>query len=119
MGESSSLGCTAAESPLPPPLDVVFVAISSILSTVRSRGFCADSRTRVKHRTRDCSYDCGIARAVARPHGRRTGGSPYMKSLRILALAAIGLVTAPLVSAAELGVRAGRYNDSDEEFVGA
>lgn len=42
-----------------------------------------------------------------------------MKSLRILSLVAVALVLAPLASAADFGVRAGRYNDSDEEFVGA
>ena len=41
-----------------------------------------------------------------------------MKSLRILALTATLLVLVPLASAADFGVRAGRYNDSDEEFVG-
>ena len=42
-----------------------------------------------------------------------------MKSLRILSLIAVALVLAPLAMAADFGVRAGRYNDSDEEFVGA
>jgi hypothetical protein len=41
-----------------------------------------------------------------------------MKSLRIFSLTATLLVLAPLASAADFGVRAGRYNDSDEEFVG-
>lgn len=42
-----------------------------------------------------------------------------MKSLRILTLVALALVLAPLASAADFGIRAGRYNDADEEFVGA
>jgi hypothetical protein len=42
-----------------------------------------------------------------------------MKSLRILILIAVALVVAPLATAADFGVRAGRYNDADEEFVGA
>jgi opacity protein-like surface antigen len=37
----------------------------------------------------------------------------------MLSLIAIALVLAPLAMAADFGVRAGRYNDSDEEFVGA
>lgn len=41
-----------------------------------------------------------------------------MKTLRILTLCSIALLLAPLVSAADFGVRAGRYNDGDEEFVG-
>jgi len=41
-----------------------------------------------------------------------------MKSLRILSLVAVALLVAPMLSAADFGVRAGRYNDSDEEFVG-
>ena len=42
-----------------------------------------------------------------------------MKSLRILSLIAVALLLAPALSAADFGVRAGRYNDGDEEFVGA
>jgi opacity protein-like surface antigen len=42
-----------------------------------------------------------------------------MKSLRIACLIAIALVLTPALSAADFGVRAGRYNDGDEEFVGA
>lgn len=42
-----------------------------------------------------------------------------MKSLRIVSLIAVALLLAPLLSAADFGIRAGRYNDSDEEFVGA
>ena len=42
-----------------------------------------------------------------------------MKSLRILSLIAILLVLAPAVMAADFGVRAGRFNDAEEEFVGA
>lgn len=42
-----------------------------------------------------------------------------MKSLRILTLVAVTLVLAPLLSAADFGIRAGRYNDADTEFVGA
>lgn len=41
-----------------------------------------------------------------------------MKSLRILSLIAVALLLAPALSAADFGVRAGRYNDGDEEFVG-
>jgi opacity protein-like surface antigen len=42
-----------------------------------------------------------------------------MKSLRILSLIAVALLLAPALAAADFGVRAGRYNDGDEEFVGA
>ncbi len=42
-----------------------------------------------------------------------------MKSLRILTFAAIALVLAPALFAADFGIRAGRYNDGDEDFVGA
>lgn len=42
-----------------------------------------------------------------------------MKSLRILTLITIFLLLAPMLSAADFGVRAGRFNDRDEEFVGA
>ena len=42
-----------------------------------------------------------------------------MKSLRIVTLIAVALLLAPVLSAADFGVRAGRYDDGDEEFVGA
>ena len=42
-----------------------------------------------------------------------------MKSLRILTLTTLALLLAPMLSAADFGIRAGRFNDSDEEFVGA
>jgi opacity protein-like surface antigen len=42
-----------------------------------------------------------------------------MKSLRIFTLFAVVLVLAPAVFAAEFGVRAGRYNEAETEFVGA
>lgn len=42
-----------------------------------------------------------------------------MKSLRILTLVSIALLLAPMASAGDFGVRAGRFNDGDEEFVGA
>ena len=42
-----------------------------------------------------------------------------MKSIRILALVAVALIVAPLATAADFGIRAGRYNDAGEEFVGA
>lgn len=42
-----------------------------------------------------------------------------MKSSRIFALLAVTLLAAPLLSAADFGLRAGRYNDSGENFVGA
>ena len=42
-----------------------------------------------------------------------------MKFLRTLSLIAVALVLAPAVFAADFGVRAGRYNDGDGEFVGA
>ena len=42
-----------------------------------------------------------------------------MKAIRILSLAAVVLVIAPLVSAADFGIRAGRYSDGDQDFVGA
>jgi opacity protein-like surface antigen len=41
-----------------------------------------------------------------------------MKSLRILSLIALVLAVTPLM-AADFGIRAGRYTDSGEEFVGA
>jgi opacity protein-like surface antigen len=43
----------------------------------------------------------------------------FMKSLRILSFIAVALIAAPMLSAADFGVRAGRYNDGDENFVGA
>lgn len=42
-----------------------------------------------------------------------------MKSLRMFPLLAAALLLAPVLSAADFGVRAGRFHDSDEEFVGA
>ena len=42
-----------------------------------------------------------------------------MKPLRILSLAALVLVLVPSAFAADFGVRTGRYNDADENFVGA
>lgn len=42
-----------------------------------------------------------------------------MKSLRILTLIAALIVIAPMVSAADFGIRAGRFNEGDGEFVGA
>lgn len=42
-----------------------------------------------------------------------------MKSLRILTLFALALVVTPTLFAADFGIRAGRYNDAEEEFVGA
>jgi hypothetical protein len=42
-----------------------------------------------------------------------------MKSIRILTLIAVALIVAPLATAADFGVRAGRYTDAGEEFVGA
>jgi hypothetical protein len=41
-----------------------------------------------------------------------------MKSLRIATLATIALLLVPTLSAADFGIRAGRFNDGDEEFVG-
>ena len=41
-----------------------------------------------------------------------------MKSLRILTLVSLALLLAPMALAADFGVRAGRFNDGDEEFVG-
>jgi len=43
----------------------------------------------------------------------------FMKPLRILALLSLLLTLAPSVLAANFGVRAGRYDDIGEEFVGA
>jgi opacity protein-like surface antigen len=48
-----------------------------------------------------------------------SGGLTTMKSLRILSLIAVALLLAPVLAAADFGVRAGRYHDGDEEFVGA
>jgi opacity protein-like surface antigen len=42
-----------------------------------------------------------------------------MKSLRILPLVAMALLVAPVLSAGDFGLRAGRYNDSGEKLVGA
>lgn len=42
-----------------------------------------------------------------------------MKSLRFLMLLVAAAALAPQVLAADFGVRAGRYNDAEEEFVGA
>jgi opacity protein-like surface antigen len=42
-----------------------------------------------------------------------------MKFNRILVLLALALFAAPTLLAADFGLRAGRYNDSDQEFVGA
>lgn len=42
-----------------------------------------------------------------------------MKSLRFLSLLAITLVLTPAVLAGDFGIRAGRYDDFEEEFVGA
>lgn len=42
-----------------------------------------------------------------------------MKSLRFFSLIVVALLLAPMLSAADFGLRAGRYNDGDEEFVGA
>ena len=42
-----------------------------------------------------------------------------MKSFRILSLVALVLVMAPAVFAADFGIRAGRYDEMDEELVGA
>jgi opacity protein-like surface antigen len=41
-----------------------------------------------------------------------------MKSFRTVALIALVLVLTPAVFAADFGIRAGRYSDIDEEFVG-
>jgi opacity protein-like surface antigen len=42
-----------------------------------------------------------------------------MKQIRILSLIAVALVITPALSAADFGVRAGRYNEAETEFVGA
>jgi opacity protein-like surface antigen len=42
-----------------------------------------------------------------------------MKHTRILPLIAVAFLIAPVLSAADFGVRAGRYNDAGTEFVGA
>jgi opacity protein-like surface antigen len=42
-----------------------------------------------------------------------------MKRFRILPFIAVALMIAPALSAADFGVRAGRYNDAGTEFVGA
>jgi opacity protein-like surface antigen len=42
-----------------------------------------------------------------------------MKSLRILTFFAVALILAPALFAAEFGIRAGRYNEAETEFVGA
>jgi opacity protein-like surface antigen len=42
-----------------------------------------------------------------------------MKSFRILSFIALVLVFTPAVFAADFGIRAGRYSDIEEEFVGA
>jgi opacity protein-like surface antigen len=42
-----------------------------------------------------------------------------MKSLRIITLLVIALALAPTLLASGFGLRAGHYNDADEDFVGA
>ena len=42
-----------------------------------------------------------------------------MKSLRIFALLAVVTLAAPCLFGADFGIRAGKFNDADEEFVGA
>jgi hypothetical protein len=42
-----------------------------------------------------------------------------MKSVRIATLLALALMLSPALLAADFGFRAGRYNDADQEFVGA
>ena len=42
-----------------------------------------------------------------------------MKSLRILALLAVVTTTAPCLFGADFGLRAGKFNEADDEFVGA
>lgn len=42
-----------------------------------------------------------------------------MKQIRFLSLVAVAFLVAPLLSAADFGVRAGRYNEAETEFVGA
>jgi opacity protein-like surface antigen len=42
-----------------------------------------------------------------------------MKSIRIVPVLALCLLAAPSLFAAEFGIRAGRYNDAHENFVGA
>jgi len=42
-----------------------------------------------------------------------------MKSLRILMVFALVLTAAPALFGADFGIRAGRFNDAEEEFVGA
>lgn len=45
--------------------------------------------------------------------------SNQMKSTRFLTVLALVLVAAPALIAADFGVRAGRFNDTDGDFVGA
>ncbi|HYK00551.1 MAG TPA: hypothetical protein VE974_02260 [Thermoanaerobaculia bacterium] len=42
-----------------------------------------------------------------------------MKQIRILSLIAVAFLIAPALTAADFGVRAGRYNEAETEFVGA
>lgn len=42
-----------------------------------------------------------------------------MKQIRILSLIAVAFLIVPALSAADFGVRAGRYNEAETEFVGA
>lgn len=42
-----------------------------------------------------------------------------MKVLRILTLLAVAAIVAPAAFAADFGIRAGRFNDADNDFVGA
>jgi opacity protein-like surface antigen len=42
-----------------------------------------------------------------------------MKQIRILSLIAVAFLITPALSAADFGVRAGRYNEAGTEFVGA
>jgi opacity protein-like surface antigen len=45
--------------------------------------------------------------------------SAAMKQLRIFVLLTAALMVAPLVSAADFGIRGGRFNDADNKFIGA
>jgi hypothetical protein len=84
------------------------------LAYFRSRRFSAEAQAHVKRDT----LNHGIAGAFLHSLAYTSGGVDFMKSLRISALIAAALVVAPVLYAGDFGVRAGRYNDTDEEFVG-
>lgn len=67
----------------------------------------------------ECRYDGTAHAAAAACSTNSEEDQQSMKSLRISMLITIALIVGPSLLAADFGVRAGRFNDADEEFVGA